>query len=408
MAHIGDSFFYHNLKADSQLNNFANLSSYHDLPEDWIVIITDIEGSTKAIEAGRYKAVNTLGASAIAAVLNTNRDVNIPFIFGGDGATFAIPRSMLKPVRAALLGTKALAKEFKLELRIGMATVSEFKLKGYQFLIKKIHVSDFVSQASFAGNGWDAVEGCIKNKNTRRTYELTRRQNEPVSANFEGLECKWEGIKIPNKHKLSVIVADTSSKDGTQIRHFLQKINEIYGSLEDCHPLQKQSMHLNTSPKKLENEIKVRTLGASILEQLIYTIKTCLRAFIGEYILFRFGIKTEGVDGKEYVNELISNADVMKYDGMLKMIISSTDENSNLLIDYLVKQYRDNKLVFGVHRSEAAILTCLVFSLKGNHFHFVDGSDGGYAMAAKQLKEQLANNKAVKESVIKLKKTVGE
>jgi len=31
-----------------------------------------------------------------------------------------------------------------------------------------------------------------------------------------------------------------------------------------------------------------------------------------------------------------------------------------------------------------------VKSYKGNHIHFVDGSDGGYAMAAKGLKKQLA------------------
>jgi hypothetical protein len=34
-------------------------------------------------------------------------------------------------------------------------------------------------------------------------------------------------------------------------------------------------------------------------------------------------------------------------------------------------------------------LTCIVFSYNGNHVHFVDGSDGGYAMAARGLKAQL-------------------
>jgi Protein of unknown function (DUF3095) len=34
-------------------------------------------------------------------------------------------------------------------------------------------------------------------------------------------------------------------------------------------------------------------------------------------------------------------------------------------------------------------MTCIVQSYNGNHLHFVDGSDGGYALAAHQLKQQL-------------------
>jgi hypothetical protein len=35
-------------------------------------------------------------------------------------------------------------------------------------------------------------------------------------------------------------------------------------------------------------------------------------------------------------------------------------------------------------------MTCLVFSLdKGEHVHFIDGSDGGFTAAAIQLKAQI-------------------
>jgi hypothetical protein len=33
-------------------------------------------------------------------------------------------------------------------------------------------------------------------------------------------------------------------------------------------------------------------------------------------------------------------------------------------------------------------MTCLVFS-RENHVHFIDGGDGGYALAAKELKSRI-------------------
>jgi hypothetical protein len=35
-------------------------------------------------------------------------------------------------------------------------------------------------------------------------------------------------------------------------------------------------------------------------------------------------------------------------------------------------------------------MTCVVFSLqRENHVHFIDGNDGGYALAALQFKQQV-------------------
>jgi hypothetical protein len=55
------------------------------------ILITDIIESTNAIDQGRYKDVNLLGACSIIAVLNIAQKIDIPYVFGGDGASIAIP-----------------------------------------------------------------------------------------------------------------------------------------------------------------------------------------------------------------------------------------------------------------------------------------------------------------------------
>ena len=67
-------------------------TNYTPIPDGWTIVITDIKGSTKAITEGRYKDVNMVGAASISAVLNVTRANEVPFSFGGDGATFVAPR----------------------------------------------------------------------------------------------------------------------------------------------------------------------------------------------------------------------------------------------------------------------------------------------------------------------------
>ena len=81
-----------------------------DLPLDWWMVIADVIGSTKAIEQGAYKKVNTIGVACIAAVVNVDLSVEIPFVFGGDGATFAIPDSLRERVEIALRGAQQLVQ----------------------------------------------------------------------------------------------------------------------------------------------------------------------------------------------------------------------------------------------------------------------------------------------------------
>jgi hypothetical protein len=60
------------------------------------------------------------------------------------------------------------------------------------------------------------------------------------------------------------------------------------------------------------------------------------------------------------------------------------------ILEFLEAEHRQGRIFYGTHRSGSALMTCVVFSLKrDSHVHFIDGNDGGYALAALQFKQQL-------------------
>lgn len=53
--------FFKDLNGITEFEAACRFESYHPLPMGWSIIVTDIHGSTKAIEQGRYKDVNMVG-----------------------------------------------------------------------------------------------------------------------------------------------------------------------------------------------------------------------------------------------------------------------------------------------------------------------------------------------------------
>ena len=91
--------FYSELSPIEDYRQICDLSLYRDVPVNWVMLLCDIRGSTKAIENGRYKEVNFLGAACITALLNKFKGVQLPYVFGGDGATLLIPEEFKEAVR---------------------------------------------------------------------------------------------------------------------------------------------------------------------------------------------------------------------------------------------------------------------------------------------------------------------
>lgn len=71
------------------------------------------------------------------------------------------------------------------------------------------------------------------------------------------------------------------------------------------------------------------------------------------------------------------------------MVLDVTAGQRAALEAYLDARHRAGDLVHGVASSREALMTCLVFDREHDHVHFVDGADGGFTAAARQLDRRL-------------------
>lgn len=132
----------------------------------------------------------------------------------------------------------------------------------------------------------------------------------------------------------------------------------------------------------------MRSTRLGLLGRIRYFARMLVQNLAGAY-LFARGMDTSAVRWSRYKKDMVDNSDFRKFDGMLRMVMDGSDAQYEDLRGYLEDQHRKRRLVYGMHKSREALVTCIVFSYNGNHVHFVDGSDGGYAMAARGLKEQI-------------------
>ena len=148
--------FYSELPVYDGFASVSRLDCYSPLPDDWLIVVADVQDSTGAIEAGQYKAVNIVGVSVITALRNMARPIALPYVFGGDGACLCIPPSLLAQAEVSLLATRAMAKvQFGLNLRVGIIPVEKVMQEGYTVLLLRHLMSMHYIQAAFAG-------GCVE------------------------------------------------------------------------------------------------------------------------------------------------------------------------------------------------------------------------------------------------------
>lgn len=377
------------------LAHFIDITDPHNfapLPDDWQLVITDVRGSTRAIGEGRYKEVNMVGAASIVALLNLAGHLEIPFVFGGDGATLALPPALLAGARATLAALGALARQsFGLDLRCALVPAADLAAVGQRVRVARVAISEHYDQAIFSG-GLAYAEKLVKDPVDGEAY-LVPPADEPAGADLSGLECRWQDIRSRHGETVSLLImpAPTMATEAgaALLADLIAEIEAIYGAERDYHPLAVTQLRASVDPRSLLVETRVRT-PPSPWARLSYLARIWALN-LGVQLFGRY----EGLRGRlpwwdRYRELVFRTADYKKYDDTLRMIIAGAPAQRARLEAYLEARFRRGELAYGLHVADRATMTCLVFERMGRQVHFVDGADGGYALAARAMKARLA------------------
>ena len=388
---MNDADFYAGLESFGDFAQVTDLTLYVPAPDDWLVVIADIKGSTQAISEGRYKDVNLVGAACITAVLNVTKGHRLPYVFGGDGATVMVPPADLPAVKEALLKTQRLAESgFALSLRVGAVPVSDLRRDGSDVLVAKFRLSPGNYLAMFAGGGVARADALIKNGDGTEGY-VFQYDSDAGNPDLEGLSCRWEPLKTQRGVMLSILVhaLDTDRESAARVyeRVLAELRRELGYDPQDNRPVVAENMRFRWPPRGLRSEaMATRGEQGYWRRRLFLTVQSLI-----QWYLEKFDKSAGGYDAPAYRQELRDNSDYRRFDDTLRLILDCPAADAETIERVLAGIRGEGSIAYGVHRADSALMTCLVFNLtESEHIHFIDGGDGGFAVAAKQLKRQLA------------------
>lgn len=102
-----------------------------------------------------------------------------------------------------------------------------------------------------------------------------------------------------------------------------------------------------------------------------------------------FDLRIGDYDAPVYRREVRVNSDYRRSDDVLRMVFDCTSAQRHAI--ELAAAHDRGDIVYGMYRSDSALMTCFLFGLKDlRHLHFIDGTDGGFTFAARAMKAQIA------------------
>lgn len=362
---------------------FKNRNIFTAVPMDWHVLLVDVKEPSIALEHGLHNDVNLVATGSIITVLNTiksiGKDMQIPYFFRGDGATFIVPNAVLTTIFMALetYGIHV-SKNLKLKIHVGSYKVADVYQKGSTIRIAKLKLNKYLVISIIHGNGLKFAEQLIRH-NYKEDVTVSE---QPYPLDLDGMECRWDEI-YPSEEEKKVIclmvVCNNEQLQSELYTKILDEIDYVFGDLDKRTPITTVKLKLDNSFRKMRAEMYAR-LGTF---DRGYLIQNWLITYFGKYY-FKF---FKG--GKDYLFRVTQLSDTIVLDGSINTIFSGTEKQLKQLKMLLDTLENDGKILYGLHATYASIMSCYIEDREENHIHFVDGTEGGYIKAAAHLKSKL-------------------
>ncbi len=380
----GTNDFYEQLpKHSGSLHKMiSQLHLFKAVPNDWSVVVADVQDSTLAVTNGFHNEVNLAATGSIIAVLNEIKNQpkrhKIAYFFGGDGATFLVPPELIERVNTIIEDYRThVSKNLYLNLRVGRMKISDVVITGHTIAIAKHRLTEYLTIPIVLGTGIKYAEQVIKD-----SFVLETANKVPATpVNLMGMECRWDEIKpSENINKIVCLLISCDDDDAQSVVYsdVLMKIQEIFGAMHERQPISSTKLKLDTSIAKLRKEMSAR-IGKF---KLGYLLKNWFYTNLGSFYFKYFE------EGKRYLDKISLLSDTLMIDGTINTVLEGSASKIEALKEYLDTLEHDGKLIYGIHVTYASVMSCYVQDRKDKHIHFVDGTEGGYTSAALMLKKK--------------------
>ena len=361
--------------------SFIDQQQTKEVPSSWYLVVADIKGSTRAAQEGRYQEINYVGAAAIAALRNAFGGKKIPFVFGGDGATFLVSPEKLERVLSILNKLKDVAqKQMGFHLRVEAIQVGKIQDQGATIRFGFVSVGPSEGFHFFRGNGIALAETMLKNGGGEK-FKIDSLKDQP---NLEGLSCRVSHFPPSNGEVLNLIIEPRTSFD---------EEDGIFEEIISVH-----TTFVEFSPMKLKNHSRPWVSSKFLTEARMggkYPFLVLVENLLTK-LIFKFNIKNPVVGNpRDYTEALLIQSDWIKMDGLFRMVLDVDKKTKEQLLSQLELLSAQGKIIYGISHSDDVVMTChLISGRNQEHIHFVDGSGCGLNRAAQALKEKKAKEEA--------------
>ena len=222
-------------------------------------------------------------------------------------------------------------------LRVGAIPVADLRAQGVDVRVRKLELSAGNYLAMFTGGGIDLSDSLLKNSPPGSPYLLQSR-SEVGEPDLEGLSCRWEPLAPQNGLMMTIMIQGTSrdpADESNLLSDVVQKITDLLGHrLRESAPASAGSMKFKWPPRGLRLEARATAGDRTFLKSYFAVWVSSLIQFWCE----RFNRQAGSYNAPVYRDELRSNTDFRKYDGILQMVLDVSENQAERIEQYLKRE----------------------------------------------------------------------